>query len=123
MDDNFIKKRWPLENIRKRVENIKKIVGERSVDSTLEYYLKVAVNEYDALYLTYYHFKMWHCKLIYSTNWNLKPVGYNPRFNETFDWCDSSYTTTNLTASTTTTTIWNDSLYTWTVTNNNSFPF
>ena len=121
MNDNFIKKRWPLENIRKRVENIKKIVGERSVDSTLEYYLKVAANEYDALYLTYYHFKMWHCKLIYSTNWNLKPVGYNPRFNNTFDWCDSSYITTNLTASTTTTT-WFDSNYTWSVTNSN-FPF
>ena len=56
-DTNFVKKPWDIEQMRKRVDNLKKRLGPTIVEIYLYQSFNKTNNELDALYLTYYGLK------------------------------------------------------------------
>lgn len=59
-------KRMPLEEMRVRVENLKKLFGADYVDTVVSYFKSQAEHEIDVLYLTFFHIR--RCQLRYCPN-------------------------------------------------------
>lgn len=59
-------KRMPLEEMRVRVENLKKLFGEEYVDNIVAYFKSQAEHEIDVLYLAFFHIR--RTRLRYSPN-------------------------------------------------------
>lgn len=75
-----INKIWGLEEMEKRVENLRKLkaVGN-NIDIYLRHYMSVADDRLDALYLTYHHVRGAVLKYDRETFGELNDVEYKPR--------------------------------------------
>lgn len=81
MNDNdcFVPKKWSLDIIRKRIENLKKKYNENYINGILRYFLAKTDNECDALYLTYYHIKRCNRRYDASTFGKIRQVEYSEK--------------------------------------------
>lgn len=77
-DNKYIFKRWTIDEIRVRVNNLKKKFGEEYVNRIYKLYQSESDTEFDILYLTYYHIK--RRKLKYRINNQMfKLVHFTPK--------------------------------------------
>ena len=80
----MIKKIWNLEQMRKRLENLKKVMNPHLVDTYVAVKKTVTDNELDALYLAYYQLKDLSLKYNKATFGQVNYVDYEPKLK--FDW-------------------------------------
>jgi len=74
----YINKKWSVEELRKRLENLKKITPSLVVDFQIAMAKTLTLDERDALYIAYYALKKKYSKINYSKFGGLKRVGYEP---------------------------------------------
>ena len=79
METHYIPKRWDLEQMRKRVENLKKIINPYRVETKLNFCKALTDNELDALYLTYYQLKEENLKYDRHIFGKVNFVEYKPK--------------------------------------------
>ena len=77
----MIKKIWNLEQMRKRLENLKKVIHPPLVDTYIAVKKAVADNELDALYLAYYQLKGLSLRYNRATFGQVNDVNYKPKFD------------------------------------------
>jgi hypothetical protein len=77
----MIEKKWNLEQMRKRIENLKKVINSCIVDSYYFQSLEKTDNELDALYITFYRLKSLSLKYKRELYGTVNEVEYKPKFD------------------------------------------
>ena len=75
----YVKKKWDLHTMEKKLESLKKVIPAGIVDFEINNFSSVAEDRLDALYLAYYAFKDMYCKVSRSTFGKPKIVKYEPK--------------------------------------------
>jgi hypothetical protein len=77
----MIKKRWNLEEMKIRVNNLKKVINETLVNRYCYRALEETDNELDALYIAYYDLKALSLKYKREVYGTVNNVDYKPKFD------------------------------------------
>jgi hypothetical protein len=77
----MIEKKWNLEQMRKRIENLKKVINSSLVDFSYLQALEKTDNELDALYITFYRLKSLSLKYKRELYGTVNEVEYKPKFD------------------------------------------
>lgn len=77
----MIEKKWNLEQMRKRIENLKKVINSSLVDFSYLQALEKTDNELDALYITFYRLKSLLLKYNRELYGTVNEVEYEPKFD------------------------------------------
>lgn len=77
----MIEKKWNLEQMRKRIENLKKMINSSLVDFSYLQALEKTDNELDALYITFYRLKSLSLKYKRELYGTVNEVEYEPKFD------------------------------------------
>ena len=77
----MIEKKWNLEQMRKRIENLKKVINSSLVDFYFLQSLEKTDNELDALYITFYKLKSLTLKYKRELYGSVNEVQYEPKFD------------------------------------------
>lgn len=77
----MIKKRWNLEEMKIRVNNLKKVINETLINIYYYRALKKTDNELDALYIAYYDLKALSLKYKREVYGTVNNVEYKPKFD------------------------------------------
>lgn len=75
----YVKKKWDLHTMEKKLESLKKVIPAGVVDFEINNFSSVAEDRLDALYLAYYALKDMYCKVRRSTFGKPKIVKYEPK--------------------------------------------
>ena len=85
-ESKYINKKWDLETMKKRLENLKKIIPENSVELQISLAKLETDDELDALYIAYYRLKDVHSKIKRKTFGKPKDVKYEQKCRWTDAW-------------------------------------
>ena len=77
----MIEKKWNLEQMRKRIDNLKKVINSSIVDFYFFQSLEKTDNELDALYITFYKLKSLALKYKRELYGFVNEVQYEPKFD------------------------------------------
>ena len=77
----MIEKKWNLEQMRKRIENLKKVINSSLVDFSYLQALEKTDNELDVLYITFYRLKSLSLKYKRELYGTVNEVEYEPKFD------------------------------------------
>lgn len=77
----MIKKRWNLEEMKIRVNNLKKVINETLINIYYYRALEETDNELDALYIAYYDLKALSLKYKREVYGTVNNVDYKPKFD------------------------------------------
>ena len=77
----MIEKKWNLEQMRKRIENLKKVINSSLVDFSYLQALEKTDNELDVLYITFYRLKSLSLKYNRELYGTVNEVEYEPKFD------------------------------------------
>jgi hypothetical protein len=77
----MVNKRWNLDEMRKRIENLKKVINSSIVDFYYFQSLEKTDSELDALYITYYRLKSLALKYKREKYGIVNDVDYKPKFD------------------------------------------
>lgn len=77
----MIKKKWNLEEMKIRVNNLKKVINETLINRYYYRALEETDNELDALYIAYYDLKALSLKYKREVYGTVNNVDYKPKFD------------------------------------------